>query len=684
MTALSPSIDESWCFRCRKINFDTLFSACIDPGQETQHFPFHYLGTLTPSLENATCTLCRLLYAVRVRPRTLDPKEIDLMHAYQLAIVYSPALLEEGNLTPSLFLGVFPEGQTPSRNWIIPDEQQYIVPVADENNGDYGEFQIGAWVDTASLSYNQIIDCISTCLETHPKACRRSVKRPAALKCIDCKSREVVLISDGSPYLALSYVWGNPSAVTLTSNNADENISNRGALVYIPCVVQDAIKLVLGLNQRYLWVDAFCIDQNDPRVKHEQISRMDQIYEGALLTIVASACSDATSRIHGIGKPRAQRQLQAQNGTMRLVSTLSNLSKGVSTTVWATRGWTYQETAVSRRCLYLTDTQTYFVCPSSSCSEALPHCSLDVGWDHMGSLSTHVRFGHTAPGPDLRQLAQHLQEYSRRNLTYSADNLNAFRGLLGRSGFPNYYGIPIAPADDKTTIASIRRSPNKPHIGFARGLFWTPVRSNFKWTSLVRIPDFPSWSWAGWKGSVQYAEPHGPGEWARGGPLMNYDSNFPHIRVWIEDAQGKVEKLDKKLLAAPHKRFLPEASPYIHIEGQTVQLRLQPGKLVDTENLLLCRCHFNGQHHGHIDDDDLLTTFISCSSPTADPAFLKRLLTESWTALILFRSHWYEDVTHSMLILDTEGDFAQRIGAVTIRGLLPESLAQTRKRIRIG
>jgi hypothetical protein len=683
MTTASPLIDDSWCLRCQDIDFDTFLGAYIDPERETQDFPIHDLGTLDQSLENGRCSMCRLLYAVRVPARILDPEDIGKTHPYVLTVVYSPALLDEYQVTRSLFFGVFPKGQTPSRHWIVPDGQQYIIPVADGDDWDYGEFQVGACVETTSLPYDQINYFISTCLDSHPSICHKSVKRPSALQCIDCVSREVVPLPDHATYLALSYVWGKPSTMVATSTSIHNNISIGGVWKHIPPVVQDAIQIILSMNQQYLWVDAFCIDQNNPQTKHEQISRMDQIYEGALLTIIASACSGANDRIHGIGSPRLQKQHQAKNGPLRLVSTLSNMSTEVSSTVWATRGWTYQEAAVSRRCLYLTESQVYFVCPSKSCSEALPHSSLDVGWDQMGSLSTEVRFGHTAPGPELRQLAQHLQEFTRRTLTFSSDNLNAFRGILGRSGFPNYFGIPVAPSDDRATIASIRRSPIKAHIGFARGLYWTPVRSNVKWTVLTRIHEFPSWSWAGWKGAVQYAEAHGPGEWARGGPLMKYDRKFPHIKVWIEDAKGNLEKLDRKLLAAPNKRFLHEVSPFIHVEAQTVQLRLQLGRF-DKDTLLVCRCHFDGQHPGHIDDEDLLTTFIPCSSPAANPTISKRLLSEEWTALILFRSYWYEEVYHSMLVFDMQGDFAQRIGAITFRGALPEGLVQTRQRIRIG
>lgn len=43
-----------------------------------------------------------------------------------------------------------------------------------------------------------------------------------------------------------------------------------------------------GARYRYLWVDRYCIDQDDVAEKKEQIAQMDRIYRGAELTIIAA------------------------------------------------------------------------------------------------------------------------------------------------------------------------------------------------------------------------------------------------------------------------------------------------------------------------------------------------------------------------------------------------------------
>ena len=62
----------------------------------------------------------------------------------------------------------------------------------------------------------------------------------------------------------------------------------------IPAVIKHAIKLVLDLNERYLWVDRLCIVQNNPDAGGtlSQVANMDKIYARAFLTIIAAA-SDA-------------------------------------------------------------------------------------------------------------------------------------------------------------------------------------------------------------------------------------------------------------------------------------------------------------------------------------------------------------------------------------------------------
>jgi hypothetical protein len=56
----------------------------------------------------------------------------------------------------------------------------------------------------------------------------------------------------------------------------------------LPPTIQDVIFICKQLEQRYLWVDALCIIQDDPDDKKTQIPQMADIYSGALLMVSAA------------------------------------------------------------------------------------------------------------------------------------------------------------------------------------------------------------------------------------------------------------------------------------------------------------------------------------------------------------------------------------------------------------
>jgi hypothetical protein len=57
-------------------------------------------------------------------------------------------------------------------------------------------------------------------------------------------------------------------------------------------------------------VDALCIVQDDEQSKHIEMSRMDQIYRNAYLTIIAAAGKDANAGLPGVSslRPRMTKQ----------------------------------------------------------------------------------------------------------------------------------------------------------------------------------------------------------------------------------------------------------------------------------------------------------------------------------------------------------------------------------------
>jgi hypothetical protein len=76
---------------------------------------------------------------------------------------------------------------------------------------------------------------------------------------IDCETRRIVVAQPNNKYLALSYIWGipqDPAAMSLDILPAS-----------IPAVVEDPLLVVRSLEYRYLWVDRYCIRQDDPKDK---------------------------------------------------------------------------------------------------------------------------------------------------------------------------------------------------------------------------------------------------------------------------------------------------------------------------------------------------------------------------------------------------------------------------------
>jgi hypothetical protein len=73
-------------------------------------------------------------------------------------------------------------------------------------------------------------------------------------------------------------------------------------VIELPRTIRDAITLVKGICQQYLWCDALCLVQDDPDDVSRGVNAMDMIYEKALLTIVAASGRDANSGLPGVGE----------------------------------------------------------------------------------------------------------------------------------------------------------------------------------------------------------------------------------------------------------------------------------------------------------------------------------------------------------------------------------------------
>ncbi|KAF2867743.1 heterokaryon incompatibility protein-domain-containing protein, partial [Massariosphaeria phaeospora] len=210
-------------------------------------------------------------------------------------------------------------------------------------------------VKADAFDFTQAQRWMSLCDRTHANCrVRAGSRKIVRLTVFDCHNQTLVAHDANQPYLALSYVWGPQPETKATSGD-------------YPRVIEDAIRATQKLGYRFLWIDRYCINQTNKEEQKAQLQQMDLIYENADLTIVAAAGQNDQYGLPGIGTradTQAKRPPQpaATIGNLQLVSSLPDIELYLSESKWSTRGWTYQEALLSRRCLMFFTSQVYFVC----------------------------------------------------------------------------------------------------------------------------------------------------------------------------------------------------------------------------------------------------------------------------------------------------------------------------------
>ena len=306
-------------------------------------------------------------------------------------------------------------------------------------------------------------------------------------------------------YVALSYVWGDALAMKTTKTNLEE-LKSPGVLAHamqdsrLPQTISDAITITRILGERYLWVDALCIPQDDHERMSFEIKHMPVFYSRAILTIIAAQGDNANHGICGIKEVQYCRPLQRSrhiydvDGLFSLVD--CPCDNDLSTTVWARRGWTFQEAIFSSRRLIFTNQGV-----SWECDKGVRFEGVDPYFEHHALIQTDhpsssvLRLNITGMRwPDLHGYATIVNAFNVRDFSYTKDALFAFFGIsymLGAIAFDDgfHFGLPEA--------------------FFDMALLWTPRNS----TALTRRTStssdllaadwtLPSWTWMGWQGPI--------------------------------------------------------------------------------------------------------------------------------------------------------------------------------------
>lgn len=361
-----------------------------------------------------------------------------------------------------------------------------------------------AWVRILSpdqIDFEIIKNWLGLCYEMHTETCGLKTNSPVpSMKLIDCETRHIVPAAD-HPYVCLSYVCGADARPTDWSGSLPQEL---------PATIEDSISVTRKLGFRYLWIDQFCIDQNDKAQLAAQLLTMDSIYQNSDLTIIAAAGQDPTYGLPGVGKRHRVQQSYAQIRKYFFASPLNSPRHVIEDSTWITRAWTYQEGILSRRRLVFTDEQVYYECYGMYCCEAL---DLPLRGMHIKSrqrFKSTFRDAAKFPrgvGQTPWEVLRRIEEYSQKSLTNPSDILNGVLGIL-RAFEESVYkirhclGVPILPEPS--------RRAHPPSESGETASSWNPITGLFAalcWQTsnpTSRRIGFPSWSWTGWSAAVRW------------------------------------------------------------------------------------------------------------------------------------------------------------------------------------
>ncbi|KKA26055.1 hypothetical protein TD95_000337 [Thielaviopsis punctulata] len=370
------------------------------------------------------------------------------------------------------------------------------IAIANNPRSDPVE-RLRAWLDQCHLKHG--FHCTDT-----PPGMAPPPWRPEYV--IDCNNLRLVHLDPLDEYVALSYVWGTDQSllqedtrsITLSSNLAEfcESMGEAN----INSAFMDSVWLVQKMGVRYLWIDKFCIVNDDDGMREDHIRNMPFVYANASFTIVVGL-ENVDLGLIPLDRKRAVPDSKAQ-----LIDLIMESS-------WSFRAWTLQEALYSRRCVFVFKEVYAWEChcdtwqsnvlglngkhkilggsgrsktASAAAATSALKCSARVS-------PASLAYRHTY-WPDMDEYARLVMDYSTRRLTYVQDTLRAFSGithLLSRTFMGGFvYGMPVMFFDAAmlwNPQASLRRR------------VLPPASTGADPSGAPASPGpIPSWSWMGW------------------------------------------------------------------------------------------------------------------------------------------------------------------------------------------
>jgi hypothetical protein len=673
------------CEECASIDFRKIFSPPLQISN-SNGVCVAELGTRLETADERDCALCWLFYSVRVY-RELEPPDSKyhlrayprLRNNYDIRFSRVPRSLREQD---SIYLAAVPGKNDPVVSpYKIHDSclvHGYIARVADH---EASSTSFHGRVVPGLVDFSVCREWLEFCKRHHSRSCGRQdrgIQSPnncaekqdsVKLKLIDCSGNSdnnfpLVLKGSSEPYIALGYVWGTPEK---NRRRSKHSIFDAGHLLMqdLPKVVLDAIQATKNLGYQFLWVDKYCINQDDNKEKDMLLGLMDIIYAQSEITIVAAAGEDSDHGLVGVSNVQREFQYQAKTSAGTLVAFPYHPHGSIRTSKWASRGWTYQEGVLARRRLIFTSEQMYFECESMNCYESVysplqvlhkndkssfrhfVRSGLFTGTDYSTAFHAFNSNQHSIQ-PTITEILIHTENFTSRKLSYSSDSLNAFRGIirkfenssLGMISF--IWGLPFRLESKELALAT-----------FAVSITWRHVNKGSEVPQRRRT--FPSWSWVGWEGIVEFGPKYATQVSkfvvsTENNPIFSFTHDNLAIRVITkEDASCPLDIEQWRCLSQPPGEFSQSSSfDILHLTAWTLDAQYFAVRKTSKEELTV-----GGRK-----------AWLSWSKPPASQeVFIRGLEAGEFVCLVIGYS--YDQAYY--LILENLGEDYERIGSMVVR-----------------
>ncbi|KAK4031671.1 HET domain protein [Parachaetomium inaequale] len=345
----------------------------------------------------------------------------------------------------------------------------------------------------ASARLNVIKEWLGGCQSNHA-ACNRPSRqgsRPLPTRVLSISPRNAAIPftiqlhepdGESAPYIALSHCWGKSGPLRTVKSNIKQHKQGI-AFEALPLSFKDVVVKAWYLGFRYLWIDSLCIIQDDNDDWEAEAARMAVVYSNATLTFAATEAADPSEGCCPLYTRAFAIPLEGDDKALVRFQDHLDLNNGDA--ALNTRGWAFQEAALSRRMVCFDNNQLLWKCSSRHESEdglrVVSEATPSTGDWNVWACLAQLGGGE----PSYAFWYKMMEDYSSRKFTFEKDKLPALAGIV--EVFQDH-------VDDAPLVGLWRRD-------ILRGLLWRADEP----AERVSLPGVvPSWSWISVSGRVSW------------------------------------------------------------------------------------------------------------------------------------------------------------------------------------